>query len=82
MGWFLEVPNNFPYQIKKRPIGSGKNKMKMTLDRLPTHCNGQGSLHGVVGFNHWLTSLSADSDAAFGRNLNSFRDFPYCLALT
>ena len=36
----------------------GRSATEMTLDTLPTHCNGQGSFHEVVGLDHWLTSLS------------------------
>ena len=44
----------------------------MTLDHPTTHFGGQGSFLLILGFNHWVTSLSAVSARFLRRNLNCF----------
>ena len=56
---------------QKNPAFGGRIK-EITLDNPTTHFGGQGLFLCVLGFNHWVTSLSAVSARFLRRNLNCF----------
>ena len=54
------IPHSLKKATKKSRFLSGKKK-EITLDHPTTHFGGQGLFLIILGFNHWLTSLSTDS---------------------
>ena len=55
------IPHSVKKATKKSCFSAGIPENEITLDHPTTHFGGQGLFRKILGFNHWVTSLSTDS---------------------